>query len=242
MCNLGDSRLLFNMADHMLNNTETQMDNFFEIIDDVLAKVGTYQGAKIPTTRKETNAILNEGVYGLFGNLPHEEVIDIGGYACISLVGNFKRCVAHGIPVAWSEIPMSDGEGNSTTRNWDGIHGCQGMMELLQQMKLMNPVCYQPTYYGFLVLWSNGFLRSYVCQKDNSVWIVTCAFPDPEGSATSPFHTHVLAIGRSSQDHTKVINYYASQIKELMKGVTMFCDLTGKYVHVHMGLLAYITD
>ena len=28
----------------------------------------------------------------------------------------------------------------------------------------------------------------------------------------------------------------------MMKGITMFCGLTGKYVHARMGLMAYIPD
>ena len=75
-----------------------------------------------------------------------------------------------------------------------------------------------------------------MCQTCNSVWILTCAMPDSEGSAMSPFHTHVLAIGRSSLDHTEVIDNYAPTIRKFIKGVIMFCGVTGRYMQVYIGL------
>ena len=66
--------------------------------------------------------------------------------------------------------------------------------------------------------------------------------PDPEGSTRSPFHTHVLTIGRSSQDYAEVIDYHAAKVIDFMKGVTMVCSITGKYIHVCMGLMLYVTD
>ena len=89
---------------------------------------------------------------------------------------------------------MPDGNVNQVIREVTGIDGCSTMEELLEKMKRLNPND-KTTHYGYLVLWSDGFLCSYVKQKENSVWILTIAVTDPTGGATPPFHTHCLAFG-----------------------------------------------
>ena len=71
-----------------------------------------------------------------------------------------------------------------------------------------------PTKYGFFLLWSDGFVRTFVKQKDNSVWIITITIPDPDGNATSKYHTYCLAVGKSSNDRQPVIDYY-SKLKKV---------------------------
>ena len=46
------------------------------------------------------------------------------------------------------------------------------MDELLDVMKDLVPVD-EPTYYGWITTWSDSFLRSYVKQKLNNVWMYT---------------------------------------------------------------------
>ena len=240
MCDLRDTCLLFNMADHVLNNGADQQETFFDIIEDILDKSGNFDASvMLPTSRKDGNAILLNGKFGLFNNLPHEPVMEIGGHACISLIEKLKHLMAHGIPIEFTETPTPDGSG--TTREQKGVHGCPAMEELLEKMKLLNPNL-KPTHYGHFVLWSDGFLRSFVKQKDNSVWILTITIPDPAGSATSPFHTHCLAIGKSSLDHSPVISYYTEEIEKLMGGIDMYCGTSGEYIRVQMGLAAYVCD
>ena len=115
------------------------------------------------------------------------------------------------------------------------------MDRLLKFLKALNPDNL-PTKYGSYILWSDGFLRTFVKQKNNNVWILTVTFPDPEGSATSKFHTYCLAIGKSSQDHQPVIDHYLKEIETLASGLDLFCPQKGKYVRVQMFLLAYNAD
>ena len=65
---------------------------------------------------------------------------------------------------------------------------------------------------------------------------------DLTGSATSPFHTHCLAIDGSSQDHTHMINYHANEIEKLMNGVDMHCGVSGADNWVQTYLEAYICN
>ena len=78
-------------------------------------------------------------------------------------------------------------------------------------------------FYGWMTTWSNSFLRSYVKQNMNNVWIHPITLPDPDGN--SPFHTHCVAVGKENLDHTPVIEWYANEINELMTGKEYYCAI-----------------
>jgi len=231
------------MTDHLMSNSETQQDNFFYILRDLLArKSGPMKNTLlIPTSKSTANAVLLEGKYGLFGNLPIVEPKHIGNtHACISLVKLIKHLMAHRIPIAFSEWPDND-QGSQSTRRRHGVFGTPAMDALLKKLKQMNQSS-EPTHYGHFILWSDGFLRSFVKQKDNSVWILTVTLPDPKEESTSKFHTQVIAIGKSSEDHTAVLEYYYGEIEALMKGIIVFDGVDGTFKRVCFGCLAYVAD
>ena len=233
---LEDARLMFNMTQHTMNNTHEQNDIFLDIMHDIHNRTsGEDFSGIIPTDHQSSQEILMEGKFGIFGNLPHEEVFELEGHACVSLIGLLKHIMAHEIPIGFTE--QTDKEGD--TRDRSNTNGCPAMEELLKCMKEYNPDN-KLTKYGSFILWSDGFVRTFVKQKGNNVWIVTVTFPDPDGCATSKFHTYCLAVGKSSNDHTAVIDHYLQEIETLSKGIEVFT--AGKLVRIQMGLLAYIAD
>ena len=221
---LRDARLMFNMTQHTMNNTEEQNEIFLEIMQD-LQDSNPNIDESIPTDQQSAREILMEGKYGIFGNLPHEDVFELEGHACVSLVGLLKHLIAHKIPIGFKE--QTDIEGD--TRDMNNTNGCSTIEELLTYMKEQNPEN-KPTKYGSYLLWSDGFIRSFIKQKDNNVWILTVTFPDPDGCATSKFHTCCLAVGKSSNDHKPVIDHYLQEIETLAKGIDVFSD--GKFVRI----------
>ena len=233
-----DARLLFNMTQHVMTNTAEQNDSFFDIIEEVQERCGaSHSDVTLPTNNQSAEQILKEHQFGIFGNLPHEEVELINNHACISMIGLIQHLMAHQIPIAFTEETDLPGD----TRRRENSHGCKAMDELIDRMKQLNVLCI-PTKYGFYLLWSDGFVRSFVKQKNNNVWIITLTVPDPGNNATSKYHTYCLAVGKSSNDHQPVIDYYMKQVEQLMRGVSMFDVQSGKYINVQMGLLAYIAD
>ena len=46
------------------------------------------------------------------------------------------------------------------------------MSDLLQKLK-QRTGSKRGVYYGYMIFWSDGFLTSWVKQKDNSAWILT---------------------------------------------------------------------
>ncbi len=157
------------MTQHVMTNTAEQNDSFFDILEEVQARSGPSQAeVSIPTDNQSAEEILKEHWFGIFGNLPHEKVEIINNHACISMIGLIQHLMAHEIPIEFTEETDLPGD----TRRHHNSHGCKAMEELLPRMKEINIKCI-PTTYGFFLLWSGGFVRTFVKQKDNNVWILT---------------------------------------------------------------------
>ena len=145
--------------------------------------------------------------------------------------------MAHQIPIGFTE--EIDVPGNK--RRKENTHGCMAMDDLLERMKSHNTTN-KPTKHGSFTIWSDGFVMTFVKQKDNNAWMLTMTTPDPSGCATSKYHTCCLAVGKSSNNHQPVIDYYLKETEKLTKGVCIFDVKSGKHVNVQMGMLAYIAD
>ena len=90
-----EARLLLNMANHLVEQTEGQREDFFEIFEDLFSDgMKSNMQVQIPQTTQEANSILLNGQYGLMNNLPHEDVKVINDHACVSLVGLFRQVFA----------------------------------------------------------------------------------------------------------------------------------------------------
>ncbi len=235
---LSDTRLLFNMTDHTMSNSQSENDTFFDILEDIIDKTNATEfKVKVPLDNNAASQVLMDTEFGIYGNLPYENVFEVNQHACVSLVGILKQMYALGIPIGFThetDIPGKE-------RDWSNTNGSVAMSNLLETMKELNSDN-KPTKYGSFIFWSDGFLRSFVKQKNNNVWILTVTFPDPNGSATSKYHTYCLAVGKSSNDHQPVIDYFLKEIETLSNGVDVFCPKEGRFVRLQMGLLAYIAD
>ena len=189
------------MADHYSSCGAEQKEVFLDIVEDLLDRSTSFQGIQIPDNHKSADHILMDRTFGIRRNLPHEEVAVIADHACVSLIGVLQHMFAHKIPIGFAEETDTEEYRRDRTRT----NGCPAMDALLEHMKEQNTEN-SPTKYGGFVLWSDGFVRSWIKQKENNVWILTVTFPDLDGSATSKFHTCCLAVGKSSKDHQPVLD------------------------------------
>ena len=109
-------------------------------------------------------------------------------------------------------------------RNKEGLNGTRAVDDLLEDVKAamedsgVSQEDIEKTPVGWIYFWSDGFLRCFIKQKDNSVWILTVTVCPPEALKSNGKNTYVLAMGKSSDDHTPVIEHYLQEAKDLMKG------------------------
>ena len=70
-------------------------------------------------------------------------------------------------------------------------------------------------YYGRMTTWSDSFLRLYVKQKMNNVWMHTITLSDLDGNSSSLFHTYCVAAGQGNLNHTLLIEWYPNRDSQL---------------------------
>ena len=235
---LSDSKLMVMVVLHLLSCTSGQQDTFVTILSDILSRM-TWK-VDCPTMRlpRSIGDVYTYCLYGknaIFHNLPFAPVIVLpGGHALISLDAMIDNMMALGIEM----LMMQDENGNVDET---GMHGTKIANKMLDQLRDESD---DPTNtaFGFFTCWSDGFLTSYVCQKDNSVWILTASFIDPKGSASSQFHTICLAIGPSKADHTEVIDYYLNEFKTICRGKLRYSFNKKKIVKTSFAMIAYLGD
>ena len=209
-----------------LNSEQTQVFNRI--------KYAAKPNIKAPTNVTEANALLLKGKYSIFANIPNAAVSILADHAVVSLDSLIDHIMAQGIPILW----MQDRHGNMNT---DGINGCPSAIKLHEEFRMeMNDP--SNTAFGLLLLWSDGFLRVYVKQKKNSVWIMTLAVLDPNKNTTSIFHTYCIAIGNSNSDHTPVLEYFLKELEILKQEKVRYCGISGEFIKTSFGMFAYSSD
>ena len=231
-----DTILLFSYMNSMLNMSLEQKHTFLRttrLLRDVSPRLDVQ--VNLPSDMKEARAILLEGVYGMFRNIPHPTVNDDkAGHAYVSLKELLKQVCALKVPIEFTEGP-------GFQRKTNDIHGTEAMTDLLRALK-QSAHGKNGVYFGYMIFWSDGFITSWIKQKDNSAWILTVTLPDPSGSRTSPYHTYCLAVGLSKYDHTDVIEFYMKEVQEIMEGMPVYFAEDNSVRTISLGILAYLAD
>ena len=79
-------------------------------------------------------------------------------------------------------------------------------------------------------------------QKLNNVWLYIINLPETRLSKTSPYHTYCVAVGAGYLDHTPVLDWFADQMEDLMKGNIMYCGIQHQMIRVKLGAVANLAD
>ena len=242
---LDDTEFMFDMTKMLSLNTEKNNLLQYKVMNGIAERTpGNFDSANphltIPKNTAEGNRCCLYSKFGIFNNLPCPTIHTVKGHACMKL----RDVIAHHLSLG-RKIEFTDCPGaipSTRDKKYHGIHGCQSMKDLLDEMKKYPNSKKKEIYYAWMLTWSDSFLRSYVKQKYNNVWMFTITLPDPGGNATSPFHTYCVAVGAGALDHTSVIDWYAKEVDSLMKGSNYYCASTKKVIHVRFGVVAALAD
>ena len=96
--------------------------------------------------------------------------------------------------------------------------------------------------FGYILLWSDSFLRCFIRQKKNSIWILVIRVCPPSGTSKAKWHTFCLAMGRSRDPHGKVIDMYLQEIEQIRKGKVRCYRAKRIFVNTFFDLLLYVAD
>ena len=121
-----------------MNNSPEQNASLFDILEDVLDKaqiVKSESDVTIPVDDNTVFKILKESEFGIYGNLPYEEVFEVLGHACVSLIVILEQMFAHRIAVLFTEQTDVPGSTHITS----GRNGTPAMERFLNLSESAQP-------------------------------------------------------------------------------------------------------
>jgi hypothetical protein len=167
--------------------------------------------------------VISQGAFSIMKNFPVQRVFSIAGHVCVSLRETFCIAAYGGFVFPWDGSAPEGME-----RNIVGLNGCEGVKRVcwelinIQRANRCDNDEIRRMQLGWITIWSDSFLNSFIKQKDNSMWLLTATVCRPYDQTNSDKYKFVLAMGKSSLDYSEVINYYLSEIEGMKEGFTHY--------------------
>ena len=127
--------------------------------------------------------------------------------------------------IVWVCMGWSYPEAKQRWHKWDKTV-TDLVNDIFEAMKSdgLSDECICETHIGWGYFWSDSFLRCFVKQKDNSVWILTVTICPPLSKINSGRYTHVLAMGRALKTTHLLMNTTTERSKIWWNGI-LFSNL-----------------
>ena len=242
---LKEAMLVFLLFKLVMDMTQSQQEDFVRYQKKLLKhleveKTHNTSSTRIPDNMAELKASVTIGANSILKNFPSPRVFEIGSHACIELKESILLLLGHGGKPKFGKM---DG-----VRNLEGLNGTKAMDDLIKDVENRMKECgvheevRKETKIGHLIFWSDSFLRCFIKQKENSVWILTVTICPPDDKKSSGKYTIILAIGKSSEDHTEVVESFMKQANELMEGFDCYLGSSKTMARVSFGTLLWCAD
>ena len=242
-----EASIMNSLMNLLLNSTGKMKKEFIEYQRAVFELLGVNKNnngvkTRIPTTMEETRSILLEGTNSILKNFPVPKVFDIKGHACVSVIEVVRLMAGHGADFNFIN------NGSPEHRNREGLNGTPAGDAILEEMEEamkdanVDTDTRKKTKKGWVLVWSDGFLRCFIKQKDNAVWIITITVCPPENKKSSGMYTHVLAMGPGGADHTDVIDFYLDELNKLKEGFDCYFGLTNRIERLALAIIVWSAD
>lgn len=217
----------------LLNSPREQSHDVMDLCEEFITQweKESNKKSKAPRDYNDARRRIIDGVFSTMNNFPSPNVFEINGHACVSLKQTIRILMGHGaqIQFAWDGHHLNrEGLNKSKAAQSAILEITKGFEDMGLQQK-----DYIKYKIGLLYYWSDSWLQSFVKQKDNSIWAITVTIGNIK---------IVLAIGRSGQDHTAVIDYFHQEIAEMRMGFSSYDGHTNEIVKVAFNLLYHSAD
>ena len=242
-----ESEAMFRLLNILVNSTGkmkeeliSYQETLFRLLE--VEKSSSKCRTRFPTTMTEARSIILEGTHSIMKNFPIPKVFDIENHACVSLMEVVRLMAGHGAKFNFAR------DGKTGKRNRDGLNGTRAVDDLIAEVDAameemgIDEESRNKTIVGWILMWSDGFLRCFVKQKENSVWIITVTVCPPGNKMSSGMYTYVLAMGVSSDDHTAVIDHYLEEIEMLKQGFMCYFGETNTIERVALSMVVWNAD
>ena len=204
---------------------------------------GTITPPGLPQTYANARTTLIDGRYSVLVNFPRPSVFTIGNHACVSLKQTIQMLAGHR---GGFDFTYDASNGQKSTKGLNGTRAatdaCIEVRRMLEDQHGKKSKYVLETSIGWVSFWSDSFLKCYTKQKDNSVWLYCVTISPPMEDISKGIYTQVLAIGKSGQDHSAVVQHYHDEIKELEKGFKCYYASDNNIRQVAFSLLYHSAD
>ncbi len=242
-----EAKTVFLYLKLMLELSETNGEYFvrYDCQKANLFRLGTHESDvsfRFPETFAEAQKKFTRGAHSIYKNFPAPQVKTKHGHAYVSLRETIEIMAAHHgrFSFQW--------DADREEWNREGLNGTKAMdslrMDILEAVKVgpNGEEFAKKCSIGYVYFWSDSFLRCFIKQKDNSVWILTVTICPPYIERWSGNHTYLLAMGKSSLDHSPIIDHFNEEVKEIMQGFTCYFGDDNKMRDVAFGKLFHSAD
>lgn len=197
-------------------------------------------GVTIPLTHLQLQQQLLRNNASLAKQLPIERFEKVDNiHAMVSIDDIITLQMAHGNnPVGWLQTE----DGASCT---GGINGSPHATRLLaKQRENIRAQGYNPdkVAIGWVSVWSDGFVTTWIKQKENGAWVFTVTISMPGDCDNFEAYTHVVGLGPQDADHDTLINHALRDIDKLTIVKRRYCGLQKKFIDTSFVLLVYSAD
>ena len=242
-----ETRVMFRLLNLLLSLSENEKGELIKYQEELLDlfQVGRMRHRVetiFPSDMNAARRLVLSGANSILKNFPVPRVFDIASHACVSLEETIRIAAGHGLKFNFLY------DAKTKDFNLDGLNGTKAASELMWDMdKAMiddgqDSKQRKNTNIGCIYLWSDSFLRCFIKQKENSVWILTATICPPESEKSNGTNTFVLAMGKSGEDHTKVIENYIEECQRLMKGFDIYFGESNEIGRMAAGMLIWNAD
>ena len=159
MTSLDDTEFMMDITKLLSLNTESTNELQYKVMNSIKDRSkGNFDAenphVRIPNTKTEADRNCLKGQFGIFNNLPCPTIHNIGDHACMKITDVLAHHLALGRQMQFTESPCATAD-NGVNRIYDGVHGCQAMDDLIDNMKGFPNPKDQLIYYGWLTTWSD---------------------------------------------------------------------------------------
>ncbi|KAL7458621.1 hypothetical protein ACHAWC_010218 [Mediolabrus comicus] len=177
-----DAAILFDITDNLLNKPKAEQRKFLSLLRrlDSKSTAGFDTQIDIPKDMKEANQLCLKNNNSLFNLLPFAPSTVIGDHTCLDLDSLLDHVLAKGTRLNF----IQDFNGNVNSTGYNGTPACKSLYDGMKR-NLDDHFDVDETAFGYLMFWSDGFVRFPSRQRDNSIWMLVVRVCPPEGSSTS---------------------------------------------------------
>lgn len=242
-CDPATTKTFFNLLLLLDKETEIEKEIQMDLICGILTMLQPklQAGEEIPTfpiTVEDANSMILRKPFAMRRQLPLEGLVKVDKlHAVTSIDRTIDIMMGLGVRPHFTQDEFGK-------RDETGINGTVAADEIVQELRELarqNGIDPDTVAIGWITIWSDSFLASFLKQKKNSAWVLTLTVCNPHGRRYES-HTFVIAIGPSKTNHADVVAHVLKEVQKLRLPKLRYCGATGKFILTAFDIIVYISD